>query len=77
MSLSTPFNGDCSDQIVFYFHMQMVWNASAIGRTPLEAMAYDAEMAFASSKAIFNVEKMSRRNWACKAASYYPHRFRA
>ena len=32
MSLSTPFNGDCSDQIVFYFHMQMVWNASAIGK---------------------------------------------
>ena len=46
-------------------------------QTPLEAMAYDAEMAFASSKAIFNVEKMSRRNWACKAASYYPHQFRA
>ena len=27
-------------------------------QSPLEAMAYDAEMAFASSKAIFNVEKM-------------------
>ena len=27
-------------------------------QSPLEAMAYDAETAFASSKTIFNVEKM-------------------
>ena len=27
-------------------------------QSPLEAMAYDAETAFASSTAIFNVEKM-------------------
>ena len=41
-------------------------------QNPLEAMAYDAEMAFASSKAIFNVEKMVAAKLGCKAASYYP-----
>ena len=26
------FNGDCSDQIVFYFYMRMAWNVLAIGK---------------------------------------------
>ena len=32
MSLFTSFNGDCLDQMTFYFHMRMVWNASATGK---------------------------------------------
>jgi hypothetical protein len=32
MSLFMSFNGNCSDQIGFYFHMRMAWNALAIGR---------------------------------------------
>jgi hypothetical protein len=32
MSLFMSFNGNCSDQIGFYFYMRMAWNALAIGR---------------------------------------------
>ena len=51
------FNGNCSDQIAFYF----IWSGlECFGyrQSPLEAMAYEAEKAFASSTAIFDVEKM-------------------
>ena len=57
-SLFTSFNGDCSDQIAFYFYMRMPWNVLAIGRVSLEAMAYEAETAFETSVANFDVEKM-------------------
>jgi hypothetical protein len=55
--LADPLPMACSDPIAFYCPMRMAWNASAID-TPLEAMAYDAETAFASSTTTFNVEKM-------------------
>jgi hypothetical protein len=36
----------------------MPWNVLAIGRVPLEAMAYEAETAFETSVTNFDVEKM-------------------
>ena len=50
-----------SNPIAFYFRMRMAWNSFGYRQSPLEAMAYDAETAFASSTAIFNVEKMVAR----------------
>ena len=58
MNLFTLFNGACSDQIAFCWRTRMAWNALDIGRSPLEAMAYDAESEFASSTLIFNAEKL-------------------
>ena len=42
--------------MAFYFYMRMAWNVLGYRQSPLEAMAYDAEAAFASSMAIFDVE---------------------
>jgi hypothetical protein len=36
----------------------MAWNAFGYRQSPLEAIAYDAEAAFASFTAVFDVEKM-------------------
>jgi hypothetical protein len=41
------FNGDCSDQIAFYFLYANGLECFGYRQSPLEAMAYDAETAFA------------------------------
>ena len=55
--LFTLFNGACLDQIAFCCRMNGL-ECFGYRQSPLEAMAYEAEAAFASSTAIFDVEKM-------------------
>jgi len=57
MSLFTLFNGACPDRIVFFSYANGL-ECFGYQQRPLEAMAYDAETAFASSTASFNVEKL-------------------
>ena len=56
MSLFTSFNGDCLDQIAFFFSYANGLNASAIGK--VRWRLWHTTLKQRSPATIFNVEKM-------------------
>ena len=67
MSLFTSFNGDCLDQMVFYFHMRMVWNASAIGKAHWKLWRTMLKRHSLVLQKFLTSKRWSQRNLVCNA----------